>query len=329
MIFGILSIKYFITNGDLHFYGTFPNVYKSILTVSTNVIRSSGLSRTAMLIYIPLFIYLLLTPVSKKKFFFNFILVFLILLTQSRLTNIFWFIFLIFSGIWFLRYYKFLFLLKKFLILIILPFLITGGVVSSKYYLILNEILITNDKNIIIGMKIFDKKNIFLNKERSFIQETSNNDEDEDQTKVNLSNVIRIVDPSTFSSGRVNYWKQIIDKNEKYLIGNGFLGDRLIIENNASNIIFYSYASSGIFGLILITILILRSFFICIDLMFVKKISFKKKNIITITSIFYLAFLTFRGIGENSYAIFSIDQIIFLQSLFIVETYRNKLSKNE
>ena len=80
-------------------------------------------------------------------------------------------------------------------------------------------------------------------------------------------------------------------------------------------------------GLILLVLLILRSAFICFDLMFIKQIKFERKNFIAITSIFYIAFLTFRGIGENSYAIFSIDQIVFFQSLIIIEIYRNKLSK--
>ena len=68
IFFGFLSFKHFFTNGDLHLYGTFPTVYKSILTVSSNPIRSSGLSRVAMLIYIPFYLYLLITPFSKKKF---------------------------------------------------------------------------------------------------------------------------------------------------------------------------------------------------------------------------------------------------------------------
>ena len=45
------------------------------------------------------------------------------------------------------------------------------------------------------------------------------------------------------------------------------------------------------------------------------------------TSIFYLSFLVFRGIGENSFAVFSIDQIIFIQSLLIVEFKRNEIIK--
>ncbi len=318
-IFAYLSIKYFITNGDLHFYGTFPNVYKSILTVSTNVIRSSGLSRTTMLIYIPLFLYLLLTPISKKKFLINFLLIFIILLTQSRLTNIFWIIFIFFSFYWYMQKNRFNIYLKKFLTLIVIPFLITGGIISTKYYLVKNNILLTDDKNIIVGLNIFNEV---------IIGENDFYTSDEDVSyRTQAAKIIRIVDPSTLSSGRVEYWKQILKKNNNYLLGNGFLGDRHLIENNASNIMFYAYASAGFIGSFLLIILILRCIFLSLDLMFFKKVNFDKKNIIVISSIFYLGFLTFRGIGENSYAIFSIDQIIFLQSLMILEEHRKKLLK--
>ena len=104
-----------------------------------------------------------------------------------------------------------------------------------------------------------------------------------------------------------------------------YLGDRFLINHNASNILVYTFASSGLLGSIIIIILISRCVLTCFDLMFIKKINFNKKNIIIISSIFYLAFLTFRGIGENSYAVFSIDMIIFLQSLMIVELFKSKL----
>ena len=107
------------------------------------------------------------------------------------------------------------------------------------------------------------------------------------------------------------------------------MGDRLILDgNNASNILFYTYASGGIIGLLLIFFIILRCIYISFDLIFFKKINLDKKNLILFSSIFYLGFLIFRGISENSFAIFSIDLIIFLQSLFIVEKYRNKFIKN-
>ena len=77
----------------------------------------------------------------------------------------------------------------------------------------------------------------------------------------------------------------------------------------------------------LLIFIIIRCVFSCINLMFIKKINLKRQNIVLISSIFYLAFLTFRGMAENSYAIFSIDQIIFLQSLIIIEMKRNLLLK--
>ena len=47
---------------------------------------------------------------------------------------------------------------------------------------------------------------------------------------------IRIVDPLTFSSGRMKYWKQILEKNNRVWMGNGFLGDRFLIKNTLCRI---------------------------------------------------------------------------------------------
>lgn len=327
VFFGFLSLKHFLTNGDLHLYGTFPSVYKSILTVSTNSIRSSGLARTTMLIYIPLFIYLLVSPISKSKFLFIFLLTFILLLTQSRLTNLYWLLFIFLSSYWYLRKNKIKEFIKKIFILIIIPFLITGGVISIKYYLMSSEIILVNASNDFIGLnkeKLF--KNIIRvedesNKKLGILQDNKIIKQKEKKKVV----IIRQVDPSTYSSGRVEYWGQILDSNDRFFFGNGFLGDRFLIKNNASNIAFYTFASGGLIALFILMTIIFRCVFICYDLMFIKKIHFNKNNIILISSVFYIAFLTFRGIGENSYAVFSIDMIIFLQSLFIVEISRRKL----
>ena len=322
LVFGTLSLKHFFTYGDLHLYGTFPNVYKSVLTVSTNVIRSSGLSRTALLIYIPLFLYLLISPTSKFKLIINFFLIFIILLTQSRLTNIYWLIFIIFSSIFYLRDNKIFNYVKKLIIILIIPFLIIVVIISSKYYMLSNKIIIV-DSGKIIGIKLFDDPKF------SFVKEGF-------EYKISPENIVddiaivREVDPLTYSSGRVDYWKRILKRNKKQLIGNGYLGDRYLLKNdNASNLVFYTYASSGLLGTILIIFLIIRCVYICIEIMFVRKINLNKKNLIPICSVFYLGFTVFRGIGENSLAIFSIDQIIFLQSFIIVEIFRFNLRKNE
>ena len=58
-----------------------------------------------------------------------------------------------------------------------------------------------------------------------------------------------------YSSGRVDDWTDIIKKNQKNFDGNGVMGDRFLINQSASNILVYSYASSGLIGIILIVIL--------------------------------------------------------------------------
>ena len=114
LIFGFLSKKYFFTNGALTFYGTFPHVYKSMLSVTSNVVRSSGLSRTSMLLYIPLIIYLFNSTISKKHFLLLFLITFIMLLTQSRLTSLFWIGFLIFLLFFYFKNKKIFFYFKKF-----------------------------------------------------------------------------------------------------------------------------------------------------------------------------------------------------------------------
>ena len=162
IIFAFLSIKYFFTNADLTFYGTFPHVYKSMLSVSSNVIRSSGLARTSMLIYIPLLLYLFLNPVSKGKFILIFLISFIILLTQSRIVIFFWGGYLLFLFYFFWRKKDIGLYFKKIVILVILPFIITGLFLTSKYYLLKTGILITDNKNNIVGIKKNKAEILFL-----------------------------------------------------------------------------------------------------------------------------------------------------------------------
>ena len=48
----------------------------------------------------------------------------------------------------------------------------------------------------------------------------------------------------------------------KIIIGYGVMGDRFLINQTASNIIFYSYASSGLLGALFIIIASLLAFLI-------------------------------------------------------------------
>ena len=318
IIFGVLTIKYFFTSSALNLYGTFPFVYESLLTISTNVIRSSGLSRIAMILYIPLYLLLLISPVTKKKYLVFLLISFFIFLSQSRIIILYWIIFSLFSTIFFLWRKKIKIIITKIIFLIIAPLLITGLIVTAKQQINVNQE--------IIFYKITSLYNFIKNDENNNANESLNKSENvKDVVKRDKIKIIRKVDPRTYSSGRVKYWRQIINQNKRIWIGNGYLGDRYLIQNNASNMIFYTYASGGIVSLLLLAVIILRSLYTTFYLLFIKKVNLTKKNIILISSIFYIGLLIFRGIGENSFAIFSIDLIIFLQSLFICEETLKKV----
>ena len=55
------------------------------------------------------------------------------------------------------------------------------------------------------------------------------------------------------------------------IIGNGVMGDRFLIDQTASNLLIYSYASSGLIGVILIIIIYFSIFIHTINLIFKKK----------------------------------------------------------
>ena len=102
------------------------------------------------------------------------------------------------------------------------------------------------------------------------------------------------------------------------------MGDRWIINQTASNLILYNYASSGIVGVFLIALLMLRSFFICskITLFHEKKIN--KHNYILLSACYIQYFLMGRSLVETSFAVFGIDFLIFFAAYFFTEEYYNK-----
>ena len=136
---------------------------------------------------------------------------------------------------------------------------------------------------------------------------------------------VRKLDPNTITSNRYSYWKEIILKSEKPITGYGPLGDKYLIKENSSNTLVYSYASGGIVSAILMLILIIRYSYLCLFLIFVKKILLEKKNIFIFSSIFTVSFLFFRGIAEVGIAVFSIDFLVFLSCITICE--KSKIQK--
>ena len=121
---------------------------------------------------------------------------------------------------------------------------------------------------------------------------------------------------------RYSFWKEIILKSSKPIIGYGALGDRYLINENSSNTLIYSYASGGIISTVLMLIIIIRYTYLCLFLTFIKKIPLQKKNITVFSSIFTISFLLYRGIAENGIAVFSIDLLVFLSCIAVCERFK-------
>ena len=138
--------------------------------------------------------------------------------------------------------------------------------------------------------------------------------------------LIRTSDSTSFSSQRTNDWRNIIDKNQNYLLGYGALGDRHLINQSASSLFFYNYASGGLLSVFIFLILIFRSIFICTTTIFnIYKIP-DKHNYLVLSAGFIILFLIIRSIVESSFAVFGIDSLVFFSSYFYLEqTYKKNI----
>ena len=136
------------------------------------------------------------------------------------------------------------------------------------------------------------------------------------------------------NSGRVDLWKIAINeiKKKNIIFGLGPQGDRQIFEKidvnsnleilkaikwskNISNGILYTYLSGGLVGLILISviyILIIKEIVLAI---FINSI-FRKNSKEGIVAIFCLIYLCFRSIYENSFTVFSTDYILLVITFY-------------
>ena len=134
----------------------------------------------------------------------------------------------------------------------------------------------------------------------------------------------RPIDPQTFSSGRVNDWKDILSNiNKSIIYGFGAQGDRYLINQTASNGLLYAISSSGLIGFVPFVLFSILSLQIILK-NFIKHLKFNV-TINFFCSIIVLLMLL-RSILESSYAVFSIDFLI----IYTFINYLNKFSlKND
>ena len=104
--------------------------------------------------------------------------------------------------------------------------------------------------------------------------------------------------------------------------------DRIYINESVHNAVLYASLSGGIISGILILIIYLISLYIFIRLFFFQKIQ-NTKNIFLHISVFIIIIFNLRSILETSFAVFSIDFIIFISAFSIIEYNLNKKNINK
>ena len=315
-IYGLLTYIWFYNSVNLNFYGTYPTAYIYMTEFSSNVIRSSGLARSAMILIIPLILLMFIQKINKIYLIYFLFLSSLIYLTQSRVVILFYLIFVLFLSIFYLRKKNLKYQLSKLFILILLPIIFSNLVIFSK------ELIRTTNLNKIIKSyenKILNKNNLY---HLDYILEL--HDYESLKFEFYEEKIVRKLDPKSFSSNRLGFWKEILSTSNRPILGYGVLGDKFLINKNSSNAFIYSFASGGIIAVFLLVLIFMRYTFLSIKLIFIDKLILNKKNLLILTSIFTLSFLMYRSIAEVGIAVFSIDFLVFLSCIGICEKFINQ-----
>lgn len=290
VVYGTLYINtYFLEQQNFDLYRVWGNI-KSDFSLG-DIPRPSGLSRVALIVLI---ISSLLYKTENKFYRLTLILIpicsFFIFSLGSRL--------ILFIYIFYIIFYFFLKKLKK----------IKDIFFNVSIFFLIPLVLILLINNSFGGLNYETKIDIK--------SEASNN-----KFFFRKYPQFRKNELNKFSSGRLDDWKSILIKNKKIIYGNGVMGDRYLINQSASNLIFYTYSSSGILGLIIIIYIYLKAFIFSIPSL-IKKNNYYFKDYRLISSI-GLIVLLLRSILETSFGVFGID--LFLFCLFVtIITFKNK-----
>tara|TARA_B110000977_G_scaffold199269_1_gene286172 strand:- start:57 stop:1385 length:1329 start_codon:yes stop_codon:yes gene_type:complete len=286
LIFLIKDFERFIVHG-YRFYGSYTSFFE------TNILRSSGISRMALVAVI---FYIILFQNFINKSIFGKIPVYFfisaIYLYQSRTSLLLLIFFLIFNF-----FYDKKKRAEKALKFIVIPyFLIFMMVTALQSY---TQFKVSN----------LDKL----------------------QVKKELERKTRVADPLRrnyetgsvlTSSGRIEDWTNLINIfnfKKNLFFGYGAQGDRFLIKQSASNGTLYAFASGGLIGLILFvgfsSIVLIKT----IKLIFFKK---NKDKILVFACVIILS-IGLRSAVESSYSHFGIDFILFYMALMFLQKYDN------
>ena len=266
-------------NGKNSLYGYYSN---SLFFFDKLSPRSSGLSRTVLILLIFLSIFFNQNT-NFKRYIFNFVSIFfisIILLLQSRTIIFLTLLYLIFYIV-IQKNYSLKFLIREIIKFVIIPIIISILFTNLNYY------------------QLSNKENFSKNLLNNFFLNTDSFNEIKLKT--------RPID--NFSSGRFEDWNEITSKiDRKFIIGFGAQGDRFLINQTASSGILYALTSSGFVGLFFYLCFSLIVFFKTLRSFFFSKVFDKKEIMINCCIIIILM----RSILESSYAVFGIDLIILM-----------------
>ena len=262
------------------------NLYSIWGNIKNNegVPRPTGMARLAMIFSA---YYCCCYILQNKKYLFVLIFFnYLIFAFQSRIV-IFALLFISLILVLIKERYSIIKTIKYLILIFIIPFIISLFIDFSK-----REILF-NDRSTLFSFKTFNDSRIF-------------------NSEINSKN---------FTSNRKQDWQNILKNFDKQRVfGYGIHGDRILINQTASNGFLYSLASGGYLAAITYCIICIYSLYL-VNLALLKKKFNKYSWFASSMIIFFLI----RSIVENSFTIISFDFIIFFSSIFYLEkTFFNK-----
>lgn len=279
-------------------YATWGKIENSV----TGIPRPTGLARTALIILI---FFTNINSVKKSNnISFTIISIIsstMILILSSRAIIFLFFLYLIFYIIYF-KFYNFKDLVITLRNLIIIPFFIIFIFGLSQNFIHKSNFQKDNQE------KKYDLYLLQIIKDKIFRKYPTISINKIDKSKPPIEVIYKDKDQN-FSSGRIKDWHNIILLNNNKYFGNGVMGDRFLINQSASSILLYSYASCGILGVFLIIIICINIFFYSLKNIFNQ--TENKLNNFSFISSLIIIILLLRSILETSFGVFGIDLMLF------------------
>lgn len=304
LIFNIY--KSFLLSNDFSAYGT-------LLTDPNNIFFNHSVPRITGVSRLLLFFYIILTCYT-----------FFILKEKNYKKVALLYLFIIFTGSLIWSFQSRTILLTKIIIDGLLIYFLQIKIKNKIIIFLILTLFPIILHNSIILVKNKESKDLFLSELNLVFKKilTKNNNE------INLNNNLIIKTNRIFNentSGRTEIWNAIIKKSkDSLLFGHGSQADRWYINrddsfyNNASSAFFYSLICGGVSGVLIYILIFYKSLKLAFFIFLRNKFFFKKNNLLTISSFFILIALLLRSLVENSFMLFSIDNIFFLTCYYIL-----------